>query len=92
MLTPPLSLAIARSVLPSELNSVFGAPVTLTATVSPSSATGPVTFYDGVAILGVAQLSNGNATLIAARPDAMDPALAGVSPDDPAVELPPIFA
>ena len=42
-------------------SAVFGAPVTLTATVTPSSSTGKVTFYDGVAILGVASLSNGQA-------------------------------
>jgi len=40
----------------------LGAPVTLSAMVTPASASGPVTFYDGVAILGVSQLSNGQAT------------------------------
>ncbi len=40
---------------------VFGAAVTLTATVSPSAATGKVTFYDGVTVLGVATLSSGQA-------------------------------
>ncbi len=42
--------------------SVFGAPVTLTATVTPSSATGKVTFYDGTSLLGVATLAGGSAT------------------------------
>jgi Bacterial Ig-like domain (group 3)/FG-GAP-like repeat/FG-GAP repeat len=42
--------------------SVFGAPVTLTATVTPSAATGKVTFYDGTAVLGVATLAGGSAT------------------------------
>ena len=42
---------------------VFGAPVTLTATVSPPSATGKVTFYNGVSILGTATLSGGTAAL-----------------------------
>jgi hypothetical protein len=40
---------------------VFGAPVNLTATVTPTTSTGNVTFYDGVAILGVASLSSGQA-------------------------------
>ena len=41
----------------------FGAPVTLTATVTPPSATGKVTFYNGVSILGTATLSGGTAAL-----------------------------
>ncbi len=41
----------------------FGAPVTLTATVSPGNATGKVTFYDGAAVLGTSTLSGGTATL-----------------------------
>ena len=41
---------------------IFGSPVTLTATVSPSSATGTVTFYDGTTVLGIAPVSNGVAT------------------------------
>ncbi len=41
----------------------FGAPVTLTATVTPPSATGKVTFYSGVSILGTATLSGGTAAL-----------------------------
>ena len=43
--------------------SVFGAPVTLTLTVSPASATGLVTFYDGVTLLGTKPLSSGMASL-----------------------------
>jgi hypothetical protein len=39
------------------------ASVTLTATVSPSAATGTVTFYDGTASLGTGTLSSGTATL-----------------------------
>ncbi|HUB83279.1 MAG TPA: FG-GAP-like repeat-containing protein [Bryobacteraceae bacterium] len=42
--------------------SVFGAPVTLTATVD-SGATGRITFYDGVSILGTSSISNGSAVL-----------------------------
>ena len=52
--------------------SVFGSLVALTATVSPASATGNVTFYDGVLFLGVAPVSNGvatfNTTLLASGP------------------------
>jgi Bacterial Ig-like domain (group 3)/FG-GAP-like repeat len=43
--------------------SVFGATVTLTATVTPPSATGKVTFYDGAAVLGVSTISAGQASL-----------------------------
>jgi len=39
-----------------------GQPVTLTATVSPSSATGPVTLSDGGNPIGTANLSNGTAS------------------------------
>ncbi len=41
----------------------FGATATLTATVTPSSATGKVTFYDGAVVLGTAPVSGGTATL-----------------------------
>ena len=40
-----------------------GASVTLTATVSPSAATGTVTFYSGTTSLGTGTLSSGVATL-----------------------------
>jgi uncharacterized repeat protein (TIGR01451 family) len=43
--------------------SLLGHAVTLAAIVSPSSATGNVTFYDGTAIIGIAKLTNGTATL-----------------------------
>lgn len=46
-------------------NSVtYGANVTLTATVTPSAATGTVTFYDGTTSLGTATLSSGSASLV----------------------------
>jgi subtilisin family serine protease len=41
--------------------SIFGQSVTLTATVSPSAATGTVTFYDGTGQLGTGTLSGGRA-------------------------------
>ncbi len=40
----------------------FGAPLTLTATVTPSAATGKVTFYDGSSVLGTSLISGGVAT------------------------------
>jgi hypothetical protein len=43
--------------------SVFGQSLTLTATVSPSAASGTVTFYSGSTVLGGGQLSGGVATL-----------------------------
>jgi hypothetical protein len=41
----------------------YGQTVTLTATVTPSSATGKVTFYDGVSVLGTVPVSDGMAAL-----------------------------
>jgi hypothetical protein len=41
----------------------FGNEITLTATVTPTGATGPVTFYRGGSVLGYAPLSSGKATL-----------------------------
>ena len=45
-------------------SSVLGAQVKLTATVAPAGATGRVTFYDGVVVLGVANLSGDQASLL----------------------------
>jgi hypothetical protein len=42
---------------------LFGAPVTLTATVTPATATGKVTFYDGVTVLGTKPLTSGAASI-----------------------------
>jgi large repetitive protein len=44
--------------------SVYGQSVTLSATVSPTTATGMVTFYDGTTSLGTATLVDGTATLV----------------------------
>ena len=60
------SSALARggvtlAVSPSPVT--FGATATLTATVTPSSAMGKVTFYDGEIVLGTAPISGGTATL-----------------------------
>jgi hypothetical protein len=54
----PTSTAILASPNPSN----YGQPVTLTATVT-SGATGRVTFYDGVTILGAGTLSGAQASL-----------------------------
>ena len=55
--------ASTTSLAPTPNPSIFGAPVTLTATVSPSAATGQVTFYDGTTVLGVGALASGTAML-----------------------------
>jgi uncharacterized protein (TIGR03437 family) len=69
----PVAVAICNSLianaaptvtLQSSLDSpTLGRPVKFTATVSPSTSTGSVTFFDGVNILGAGQISNGQATL-----------------------------
>jgi streptogramin lyase len=46
-----------------ENPSIFGDSVTFTATVTPSSATGTVSFFDGLTSLGTGTLSGGTATL-----------------------------
>jgi hypothetical protein len=43
--------------------SVFGAPVTVTATVTGNNPTGRVTFYNGVTVLGTKALSSGTASI-----------------------------
>ena len=53
------SLTLTSSVNPIKI----GGAVTLTATVVPASATGMVTFLDGVKILGISPVSNGQATV-----------------------------
>jgi Bacterial Ig-like domain (group 3)/FG-GAP-like repeat len=55
----PTSINLATSGSPS----VYGGTVTLTATVSPSAASGKVTFYDETTILGTSVLTEGIATL-----------------------------
>jgi large repetitive protein len=55
----PTSTTLAAAPNPS----VYGAPVTLTVTASPTSATGPVQFNNGNTILGTANLVNGQARL-----------------------------
>jgi hypothetical protein len=54
----PISTSLVTSVNPSK----YGLPVTLTATVT-GGATGKVTFYDGVTVLGISALSSSQANL-----------------------------
>ena len=62
-LTQTVNAAGTTTSLASNANpSVFGQSVTLTATVTPSAATGTVTFKDGATTLGTGTLSGGNAT------------------------------
>ena len=61
-ISPQSLLSTTISLTSSPNPSVFGQPVLLTSTVTPSAATGNVTFYDGVAVLGTAQLAGGQAT------------------------------
>jgi surface antigen len=58
----PMLAGTSTSLSTSPNPSTYGATVTLTATVSPSGATGAVTFYDGSNSIGGASLSGGKAT------------------------------
>src|SRR5262245_5271505 len=58
-----LTRAQSTTITASPNPSVFGQPVTITATV-PSNATGKVTFYDGLSILGVSTVTSGQAVLV----------------------------
>jgi len=61
--TQTVSVTASSTVLTSSLNpSIFGQNVTLTAAVTPTSATGTVTFKDGSTILGTGTLSGGRAS------------------------------
>ena len=51
------------SLAASSTTAETGVSITLTATVSPTAATGTVTFYDGTTSLGTGTLSSGTATL-----------------------------
>jgi hypothetical protein len=57
----PTKTSLASSPNPST----FGESVTLTATVSPATATGTVTFYKGSTVLGAGALADGTATFAA---------------------------
>lgn len=64
------ALAVSHAATPSSItlssssaSTRYGAPVALVATVSPPAATGKITFYSGVSVLGIAAISSGQATL-----------------------------
>jgi hypothetical protein len=59
----PAFASTMNTLTSSASQSIFGQPVTLTASVSPGTATGKVTFYEGVSVLGTTALTNGQATL-----------------------------
>ena len=61
--TVSTSGATTTTVTSSAISAAFGTSVTLTATVSPSGATGTMTFYDGSTSLGSGTLSSGAASL-----------------------------
>ena len=65
LLTPCFASGTATSVVvaPSATSAVFGQTVVLTASITPSTATGHVTFYDGTDILGTATITTGSAAL-----------------------------
>jgi uncharacterized protein YjdB len=60
---PQGSTASTTTLTSSTVSPAEGASVTLTATISPSAATGTVTFYNGSTSLGTGTLSSGTATL-----------------------------
>jgi uncharacterized protein (TIGR03437 family) len=62
----PAPAASSITILVSPNPARYGQAVTLTATVAPLAATGKVTFYQGVAVVGIAPLVLGSATLTTA--------------------------
>ncbi len=60
--TYPLNVSSTSLNVPAS-SSTYGQNVTLTATISPSSATGTVTFYDGVTVLGRVSIVSGQCSL-----------------------------
>jgi hypothetical protein len=63
-LTQTVNKANTATMLISTLNpSTFGSGITLTATVSPSSATGTITFKDGAATIGNAPIGHGSGSI-----------------------------
>ncbi len=77
---PAFMQAQTSIVLTASPNPVrFGAPVTLTATVTPATTTGRITFYDGVTVLGTAPIVGGKATIAPISLPADNTLLAGGS-------------
>jgi hypothetical protein len=79
--TQTISAATTTVALASSVNpSVSGQAVTFTATVTPSAATGTITFKDGSKAIGQAALANGTASLaISALPVGANPITASYS-------------
>jgi hypothetical protein len=72
-------------VLTSSANpAIYGQPVTLTATVTPSTATGSITFYDGVNVLGDSGVQGGQATFTTSMLGSGVHSLKGYYSGDPA--------
>ncbi|HTS64549.1 MAG TPA: Ig-like domain repeat protein [Candidatus Acidoferrales bacterium] len=63
VLAQTVKTATTTTVTSSALNSTYGQTITLTASVSPASATGTVEFFDSAASLGVVTLSGGTAAI-----------------------------
>lgn len=61
--TASSSGSTTTTVTPSATSAVYGTSITLTATVSPSAATGTITYYDGTTSLGTATLTSGAASI-----------------------------
>jgi hypothetical protein len=70
--------ATTTTLSPAANPTTYGSSVTLTATVTPSDATGAVTFKDGTTVLGTPTLSSGSATYIANRLSAGSHSLSAV--------------
>jgi hypothetical protein len=81
--------ATVTSLVSSSNPAVYGSGVTLTASVSPSSATGEITFYDGVTVLESEPVSSGQAqlktTLLAAGARPLTAYYSGDSNNSPSV-------
>lgn len=62
-ITAAATTATTTTLTSSLTSSTYGSAITFTAAVSPTAATGSVTFYDGTTSLGSSTLSSGSATL-----------------------------
>jgi len=68
-----MSSSLSLSASPDRVT--FGPPATLIAVVSPVTATGKVTFYQGLTILGTASPSAGRAVLATSTLNTSEPML-----------------
>lgn len=58
------TISTSTSLISSDVTAVYGTPITLTATITPGTATGIVNFLDGATVIGTGQISGGEASLI----------------------------